>query len=278
MLTHMRKNGGPKKDFWFSLAISITLVSMVFTVCSNCDLTQVVDLKSEYHQEPQEKSISTIENEHRDYQSLLGTTETHSFRRETRSGEESLDILLKWLDGYGTIIGYMNSIKSADVDNDNETEIVFGYSEGYIYGIGTENQAQENDIPTAYIDSISPSESKEGEYVTFIGHGIDEDGDISEYLWESDMDGFLSEARSFTTPDLSEGTHVISFRVRDNTGDWSESVQATIVVEEGEGEVGFDSSGIFEDPWLLLLSSHSNTGDNRCYRSSTFWKKGKRGA
>jgi hypothetical protein len=217
MIVHQRKNGGPKKKFWFSLAISIMLVSMMFAVYSNCDLTSNANLKSEYHQEPQEKSIATIENEHEDYRSLLGTTE------------------------------------SADVDNDNEMEIVFGNSEGYVYGVGTENQAQEDEIPTAYIDSISPSVSKEGEYVTFIGHGIDEDGDISEYLWESDIDGFLSEARSFTTPDLSEGTHVISFRVRDNTGDWSEFVQSTIVVEEGEGEVGFDSFGISEDPWLLLL-------------------------
>lgn len=217
MIVNKKKNGGPKKIFWFLLAISIMLISMVFTVCSNRDLTHSADLKSEYYQEPQEKSISTIENEHEDYRSLLGTTE------------------------------------SADLDNDNEMEIVFGNSEGYVYGVGTEKQAQENEIPRAFIDSISPSDSKEGEYVTFIGHGIDEDGDISEYLWESDMDGFLSNARSFTTPGLSEGTHVISLRVRDDGGDWSEPVQTTIVVEGGDEGAGFDLSGIFEDPLLLLL-------------------------
>lgn len=196
MLIHKKKNGGPKIKFWFSLAIGIMLVSMVFAVCSNYESTPSADLKSENHQETQEISISTIENEHEDYRSLLDTTET------------------------------------------------------YVSDFGTVNQAQENMIPTAVIDSISPSTSEKGEYITFIGHGIDEDGDISEYLWESDMDGLLSEARSFTTPDLSEGTHVISFRVRDDRGDWSESVQTTIVVEEGKGEVGFNFSGVFEDPML----------------------------
>jgi hypothetical protein len=53
----------------------------------------------------------------------------------TRSNGE-FDMMLKYLDGYGTIMGYFQSIKSADVDNDGEQEMVFGNSEGYIYVLG----------------------------------------------------------------------------------------------------------------------------------------------
>ncbi|UCE74278.1 MAG: PKD domain-containing protein, partial [Methanomassiliicoccales archaeon] len=94
--------------------------------------------------------------------------------------------------------------------------------------------APENMIPTAFIDSASPSKIKQGDEVMFIGHGTDEDGEITEYYWESDIDGLLSDERTFKTTDLSSGTHVISFRVRDDRGDWSEPVQTQIEVEETE--------------------------------------------
>ena len=38
----------------------------------------------------------------------------------------------EWRAGLGTGIGALNSIKSADIDNDGEDEIVFGNSQGYI--------------------------------------------------------------------------------------------------------------------------------------------------
>jgi len=39
----------------------------------------------------------------------------------------------KWHTGLGTGIGALNSIKSADIDNDGEDELVFGNSQGYVH-------------------------------------------------------------------------------------------------------------------------------------------------
>ena len=39
----------------------------------------------------------------------------------------------KWHTGLGTGIGSLNSIKSADIDNDGEDELVFGNSQGYVH-------------------------------------------------------------------------------------------------------------------------------------------------
>jgi hypothetical protein len=79
----------------------------------------------------------------------------------------------------------------------------------------------ENQMPTAYIDSINPNPANESEIVNFSGHGSDPDGTIVEYSWESSLNGFLSDSSSFSTPSLSIGTNIISFKVRDNTGLWS---------------------------------------------------------
>lgn len=118
----------------------------------------------------------------------------------------------------------------------------------------------ENIPPTAVIDGISPTDLKEGESVTFFGHGEDEDGTIVDYLWESDTDGLLSDSRSFGTSELSPGVHVITFRVRDDRGDWSNAVQTTLEVEEEEEEppfIEFDIPEPFKDEpmlfWFLVV-------------------------
>lgn len=82
----------------------------------------------------------------------------------------------------------------------------------------------ENQPPTAYIDSIVPSEVTEGEGVTFTGHGTDPDGSVVAWRWTSSIDGEIGTAASFTTSALSVGTHTISFKVKDNNDAWSEEV------------------------------------------------------
>jgi hypothetical protein len=88
--------------------------------------------------------------------------------------------------------------------------------------------------PTAYIDSISPSEVASGGTVSFDGHGTDADGTIVAYRWKSDKDGELSAKASFETNSLSVGEHLISFKVQDNTGEWSEEVMAKVIVTASE--------------------------------------------
>jgi len=78
-----------------------------------------------------------------------------------------------------------------------------------------------NVIPTASIDSISPSPTNIGEEITFNGSGIDPNGPITGYEWRSDLDGMLNENASFSTSTLSKGIHNITLRVRGDEGEWS---------------------------------------------------------
>jgi hypothetical protein len=90
--------------------------------------------------------------------------------------------------------------------------------------------ATPNQPPTAYIDLVSPPNVAPGETVTLTGHGIDPDGIIGAYSWQSSLDGDLSTSASFTTSSLSPGTHTIWFKVQDDDGEWSKQVLATVIV------------------------------------------------
>ncbi len=94
-------------------------------------------------------------------------------------------------------------------------------------------QSQENQKPTAYIDSIKPNPAYKDDEIEFKGHGYDPDGSISKCEWKSSKDGFLSNSCSFKGK-LSVGTHTIYFRVMDDKGAWSDWTTATVVVKGGE--------------------------------------------
>jgi hypothetical protein len=91
-----------------------------------------------------------------------------------------------------------------------------------------------NQVPVAFIDSISPNPAKVDETIIFSGHGEDEDGSIDSYTWESNIDGLLNTKRSFSTSSISQGEHIISFKVEDDSGEWSDTVTMILVVEKQE--------------------------------------------
>ena len=62
-----------------------------------------------------------------------------------------------------------------------------------------------NEMPIAYIDSISMTRIFQGEKISFNGHGTDADGTIVAYEWRSSLDGVLSTSKSFSTSILSAG-------------------------------------------------------------------------
>jgi len=83
---------------------------------------------------------------------------------------------------------------------------------------------------TAFIIEISPDPALWNEDVTFTGSG--RWGNASLYHWHSSLDGdlvFTTEAM-YTTTNLTNGTHVISLRIMNDTNFWSDTVQANLTV------------------------------------------------
>ncbi len=164
------------------------------------------------------------------------------------------------IDGDGTIISYTWVSDIDDVLDDKSSFSISSLSVG-IHTISfmvkdnneewsepetailTVESEPQNQIPIAYIDSVTPNPAVEGEAVTFIGHGGDSDGTIISYSWESDIDGYLSSKRSFTTSSLSVGEHIITFKVKDDIDMWSESETVVLNVQEKEGEITSDGTG-----------------------------------
>ncbi len=93
-----------------------------------------------------------------------------------------------------------------------------------------QEESEDNQVPTSSIVTVNPTEAEQGEEVYFHGFGSDSDGMITGYQWSSSIDGVLSSESTFTTTSLSVGTHLISFKVKDNDGAWSsvESAQVKI--------------------------------------------------
>jgi hypothetical protein len=81
-----------------------------------------------------------------------------------------------------------------------------------------------NKPPTAVLDSVEPDEAPGGTLVNFSGHGLDEDGVIVGYLWESSRDGPIGTTATINSTNLSLGFHYITFQVVDDDGNWSEAV------------------------------------------------------
>ena len=86
-----------------------------------------------------------------------------------------------------------------------------------------------NGIPRAWIIDIDPDRANESESVRISGNGSD-DGSITEYSWFSSIDGFLSNQSSFAIDSLSNGTHVIFFKVKDDSDTWSHEITGELSI------------------------------------------------
>jgi hypothetical protein len=89
-----------------------------------------------------------------------------------------------------------------------------------------------NRKPSAIIYQINPNPGKEHESIFFEGYGEDSDGEIVEYLWQSDIDGDLSTEPSFSTSSLTAGIHKINFSVKDDGNLWSDKVNISLEILE----------------------------------------------
>lgn len=109
-------------------------------------------------------------------------------------------------------------------------------------------------IPALQADTINPfevismdlpEESLYGENILMSGDGLDEDFAIVNYEWVSTVDGFLSDAMSFSVNDLSIGQHLISFRVQNSAGLWSSPVYRELNILDQDRDVSLSSNESF---------------------------------
>jgi parallel beta-helix repeat protein len=113
---------------------------------------------------------------------------------------------------------------------DNQDEYPLGYF------LEPESPDGGNQLPTAYLPSISPNPANYKESILFSGNGFDSDGYIIGYNWRSSVDGQLSTQSTFSVAGLSIGTHTIYFKVKDNEGAWSSEKTKTLVINSSLNE------------------------------------------
>ena len=106
--------------------------------------------------------------------------------------------------------------------------------------------------PTASIVSILPNPQTELEAVGFSGSGED-DGGIIRYAWRSSLDGeiYNGTGSTFSSSELSAGTHTIFLRVQDERGAWSAEAPASLTITEKE--IGGEEDNDGDSPAFSLL-------------------------
>lgn len=88
-----------------------------------------------------------------------------------------------------------------------------------------------SDIDGLLSENISSTSAALGENIDFHGNGLAANGEVTAYRWRSDRDGLLSHDANFSTKILSEGTHVISFRVRNGQDVWSNETRQLVTIQ-----------------------------------------------
>jgi len=83
--------------------------------------------------------------------------------------------------------------------------------------------------PISIINHLSPDHGNQGEEIWFYGNATD-DGNITIHEWNSSIDGIIGSEDFIVVANLSNGTHIITFRSQDNHGVWSIGDQAILII------------------------------------------------
>lgn len=132
-----------------------------------------------------------------------------------------------------------------------------------------------NIIPVAIIDEMTPDPVYYGSVVSLKGTGLDADGSITAWEWSSDISGVFSTSEDVDFSGFCAGQHVISFRVKDNYGAWSQPVKDTLVVNSNPSSLVADWK--FNETDGTVAVDNSPNGNVGSLASGTTWVTGKNG-
>ncbi|OIR23137.1 MAG: hypothetical protein BET99_00305 [Marine Group III euryarchaeote CG-Epi2] len=131
-------------------------------------------------------------------------------------------------------------------------------------------QQLDNQAPITVIESINPTTALPGTLIAMNGSAFDSDGFIVDYLWNSNIDGNLSNLSNFTISNLTTGYHIITFKAEDNEGRWSRPVTANVgvgdfpeaTIDSISGCTDFSSCIISEDVSIDFTGSAVSEASN----------------
>ncbi len=136
----------------------------------------------------------------------------------------------EWTSDIDGVVGTLYNLTTSDLSNGSHT-ISFRVMDGLgSWSAKATAQVVVNGLPHAILVGISPENALQGAPVLFTGAYLDHEADIYEFEWKSDRDGRLSDEIGFSTSKLSNGTHVITLRVMDGHGAWSDPVTGRVTV------------------------------------------------
>ena len=133
-----------------------------------------------------------------------------------------------------------------------------------------------NIFPVAVIEGITPNPAFYGSVVSFRGTGADTDGTIAAYEWSSSINGIFSSSKNTDFFGLNAGTHVITFRVKDDRGDWSIPVVDTLIISSNPTSLVADWK--FNENAGDVATDNSNNGNAGTLTNSPTWTTGKIGS
>ena len=108
------------------------------------------------------------------------------------------------------------------------------------------------ELPVATITSITRNPARQGEIVTFAGSGSHSVWNITQYAWISNKQGLLSQNATFSTSQLLVGTHTITFKVIDETGEVSQLQNRTLTIQPASTDDDGESS-LLGNPIVLAV-------------------------
>ena len=125
-----------------------------------------------------------------------------------------------WESDRDGVLSTMAEFSTTALSNGSHTIVFRVENEVGLWSPNTTLYLRLNGQPICIITE-APLQAELGALVALAGAGYDAEGEVVAYRWNSSLDGVLSERDSFSSSELSPGTHSVTLQVQDSDGAWS---------------------------------------------------------